>query len=437
MTFDGCGLKMNKNIIILSFIVASRFFGLFIVLPVISLYAKKLSGANDVLIGLIVGFYAIFQMIFSIPFGAISDKIGRKKTMLFGLLIFIIGCFFCANASDIYTMLFGRILQGSGSIGGVASAMIADFVKEEERGKAMSVMGGMIGMSFALAVVAGPILASFFGLSSLFYFSAFLSFMCICFIFILPQEKIIKNYKKHSKKDVFYVKDLNIMYFTNMFQKMIISSSFMIIPIKYIDTFLQSDKNIWMIYSFCMFFGFLAMGIGGVFGEKKGFSKLILIVGVILFFTENVLFLIDNFYVFLFGVFVFFVAFCLHEPVMQSTVSKFCKVEQKGFALGVFNSFGYFGSFFGAFCTGWFLHNWSMFWFYIILCVLCLIWLFFLVSLTNPNSFKNLYLDFKVDISNICNKNGIIECYESDEKTIIKYNSKFILENEILQCIKG
>lgn len=421
---------------VLSFIVASRFFGLFIVLPVLSLYGTRLDGANDVLVGLIVGIYAIFQIIFSTPFGYLSDKIGRKKTMFFGLLIFIIGCIICANASDIYTMLFGRILQGSGAVGGVASAMIADFVKEEERGKAMAIMGGMIGMSFALAIVISPFVAKFFGLSGIFYLSGILSVLCILLLFVLPKESAIKSYKPASKKDAFKNKDLIFMYITNMLQKMIISATFVAIPLRYVNEFLHDEKDIYILYSVCMFFGFLAMGIGGVFGEKKGFSKHILLAGVLLFLIENILFIVQDFNVFMIGCFVFFIGFCLHEPIMQSSVSKICKVEQKGLVLGIFNSFGYFGSFFGALLIGLFLHSKWFYEFYILMAVLCLAWFIMLCFLNNPNIFKNIYLDKDVDVANIALKNGIVECYLSHNKTIIKYNSKLISKEEILNYIK-
>ncbi|EDK1986932.1 MFS transporter, partial [Salmonella enterica subsp. enterica serovar Typhi] len=97
--------------------------------------------------GLLVGVYALTQMILQMPFGILSDKIGRKKTMLIGLIIFIIGSLICSFAENIYTMLLGRMLQGAGAIGAVATAMISDFITEENRGKAMAVMGSFIGLS--------------------------------------------------------------------------------------------------------------------------------------------------------------------------------------------------------------------------------------------------------------------------------------------------
>ncbi|EAI2229989.1 MFS transporter, partial [Campylobacter jejuni] len=133
--------------------------------------------------GLLVGVYALTQMILQMPFGILSDKIGRKKTMLIGLIIFIIGSLICSFAENIYTMLLGRMLQGAGAIGAVATAMISDFITEENRGKAMAVMGSFIGLSFAASMVISPLMSAKWGLSSLFDLSAALSLLCIILLY--------------------------------------------------------------------------------------------------------------------------------------------------------------------------------------------------------------------------------------------------------------
>ena len=149
---------MFKQVFPLSSIVALRFFGLFIVLPVLSVYALEMEGATAFLAGVVVGGYALTQALFQVPFGLMSDKFGRKKTLLFGLIIFIIGSVVCAVSNDIYTLMLGRFLQGAGAIGSVVSAMIADLVKEEQRAHAMAIMGGTIAMSFAAAMIIAPII---------------------------------------------------------------------------------------------------------------------------------------------------------------------------------------------------------------------------------------------------------------------------------------
>ena len=128
---------MFKTVLPLSAILSLRFFGLFLVLPVLSAYALQLQGATPTLIGVIVGGYALTQAIFQVPFGIMSDKLGRKPTLLIGLIIFLVGSIICAVSQDIYSLIFGRFLQGAGAIGAVIPAMISDLVNEESRGKAM------------------------------------------------------------------------------------------------------------------------------------------------------------------------------------------------------------------------------------------------------------------------------------------------------------
>lgn len=418
---------MNKNTIILSFIIASRFFGLFIVLPVISLYSHKLDGANDVLTGLIVGIYAIFQMIFSIPFGAISDKIGRKKTMFIGLIIFIIGCLICANANDIYTMLVGRILQGMGAIGGVATAMIADLTSEKDRAKAMALMGGAIGLSFVVAIVSGSVIASFFGLGALFYISAILSVLCIVLLWFLPKEKAWQKQDKIPFKEAFLSANLNKLYITCFLQKMLTSSTFMIIPLSFVNVFHKNSDDLWIIYSVAMFFGFLAMGVGGVVGESKGKSKTILLSGVVLFFLSSLVFLSLNYYLFFLAVVMYFIAFCLHEPIMQSSISKICKARQKGLVLGFSNSCGYFGSFLGAFLCGVFMHANLHDEFLIIIAIICVAWFIMLKSMDNPNDYKTYKSTSLPKVEN----EFIIDINKKDDFYLIKYNRAKLSEEEL------
>ena len=166
---------MIKSILPLSSIIALRFFGLFLVLPVLSVYAINLQGATTTLVGIVVGGYALTQMIFQIPFGVMSDKLGRKGTIITGLLLFAVGSIFCAIADDILTLLVGRFLQGAGAIGAVVTAMISDLVKEEQRPKAMAIMGMAIGMSFAASMILGPTIGSFAGVESLFYITTLIA----------------------------------------------------------------------------------------------------------------------------------------------------------------------------------------------------------------------------------------------------------------------
>ena len=179
---------MFKQILPLSLLISLRFFGLFIVLPMLSIYALDMEGSSPFLAGVIVGSYALTQAIFQIPFGIISDKFGRKQTLFIGLIIFIIGSVICALSDSVIYLLIGRFLQGAGAIGSVISAMISDIVKEEERAKAMAIMGGTIAISFALAMLFSPIVGASLGIDKLFWMTAILSIISIWILFVYVPE---------------------------------------------------------------------------------------------------------------------------------------------------------------------------------------------------------------------------------------------------------
>ncbi|TXE88577.1 MFS transporter [Campylobacter volucris] len=431
---------MLKTVLPLSFIVGTRFFGLFIVLPVLSLYALKLQGANEFLVGLLIGVYALMQMALQVPFGIISDKIGRKKTMLIGLIVFIIGSLICSYADDIYTMIFGRLLQGAGAIGAVATAMISDFINEENRGKAMAIMGAFIGLSFAASLVLSPLLSAKFGLSSLFDLSAILSFICIVLLFsVVPKEQAIHHENtKTPLKILLKEKNLALMNLTNCMQKMLMSIAFLSIPLVLVHEFNYPSENLWHVYVSSMIFGFLAMGLSGSLGERKGLSKEILLLGVVFFIIAYVIFAFSsNALFFMVGVVIFFVGFNLHEPIMQSCASKFAKVNEKGAALGVFNAFGYFGSFLGGIIGGYFLHHFSLTMLASVLIVLSVVWFVLLLFLQSPSEFKNVYLplDTQKDLSAIKDFKGVLDVYKNSKFLVIKYNKKLTSEEEILAII--
>lgn len=432
---------MLKSVLPLSFIVASRFFGLFIVLPVLSLYALNLSGANEFLVGLIVGVYAISQMIFQVPFGALSDKIGRKKALTIGLLIFVAGSIVCALASDIYTMLFGRFLQGIGAVGAVATAMISDFVTEENRSKAMAIMGAFIGLSFTLSMVLGPLLARSYGLSSLFYFSAALSLLCVVLLYtVVPKEiKVSEKAEKVPFGKLFLQKDYMIINFTSFMQKMLTSIAFLAIPIILVKEYGFESGELYKVYTLGAVLGFLAMGLAGFLGDGKGLSKVILIAGTILFGLTYAIFAFSfTLFVFVLGVAIFFVGFNMHEPIMQSTATKFVKSSQKGTALGVFNSFGYLGSFAGGAVGGYILHAFDFKTLAIVCVVLCVIWLVLLFSLNDPRVFKNIYLspEVSLNLELLNNQKGVVDYYKNEKNQVIKFDSRLTSETALKESLK-
>lgn len=437
---------MIKSVMPLSFIIALRFFGLFIVLPVISVYALSLDGANATLVGIVVGGYALTQVVFQVPFGVMSDKLGRKGTIITGLLLFAIGSLICAIATDIYTLMLGRLLQGSGAIGAVVTAMISDLVKEHERSKAMALMGSFIGLAFAIAMLAGPLIGGFIGVPVLFYITMFLALISI-YILIkkVPNPPIITHTynDKLRLSDVLGNTNINRMNITNFLQKALMTFAFLVIPIILTKTYGWEKKELWYVYLPAMIFGLLSMAPAAIIAEKKGKFKEILALGILFFIISYlVIGFSSSSVVFVIGVVIFFIGFNMHEPIMQSLASKFAKVHQRGSVLGVFNSFGYLGTFVGGLLGGIMLDNLDLSTFSIIIAVICVLWGILILTMPNPSKTKSVYLnldEYKLENSGKLNQNdAIYEWYINNTENIIaiKYDDEKISEEEIRALLK-
>lgn len=436
---------MIKSVMPLSFIIALRFFGLFIVLPVISVYALSLDGANATLVGIVVGGYALTQVVFQVPFGVMSDKLGRKGTIITGLLLFAIGSLICAIATDIYTLMLGRLLQGSGAIGAVVTAMISDLVKEHERSKAMALMGSFIGLAFAIAMLAGPLIGGFIGVPVLFYITMFLALISI-YILVkkVPNPPIITHTynDKLRLSDVLGNTNINRMNITNFLQKALMTFAFLVIPIILTKTYGWEKKELWYVYLPAMIFGLLSMAPAAIIAEKKGKFKEILALGILFFIISYlVIGFSSSSVVFVIGVVIFFIGFNMHEPIMQSLASKFAKVHQRGSVLGVFNSFGYLGTFIGGVLGGIMLDSIDLKTFSIIIAVVCILWLFLIISMPNPSKTKTLYLDlndYKLNTTVLNDNTKVEEWYINNSENVVavKFNESNISEDEIKSLLK-
>ena len=438
---------MFKQILPLSLIVALRFFGLFIVLPVLSIYALNMEGATPFLAGAVVGGYALTQAVFQIPFGIMSDKLGRKKVLLVGLIIFIVGSVVSALSDSIYMLLLGRFLQGAGAIGSVVSAMIADLVKEEQRAHAMAIMGGTIAMSFAVAMIVAPVVGGHWGIDKLFWLTAILSVMAIGILFTsVPQPpKIVHSYSEKESKffDVFDDKALIRMYGTFFFHWLIMTMAFFIIPLIMTgDTakggFGWEKAELWKVYLPAMLLGVLSMGPAAVFGEKYGKGKEIFMISIGAVLLG---FLAMGFssapWVFIVGVVFFFIGFNMFEPLLQSFVAKFAKVHQKGAALSVANTFGYFGIFAGGLLAGWVMQHYDRATLAIIVTAISILWFIWVATMPSPNNRGNVYLPLDIfdreRVASLTEHEAIVESYvnETEQIAVVKFNKDLIDEDEV------
>ncbi|QOY51958.1 MFS transporter [Candidatus Sulfurimonas baltica] len=432
---------MFKKVFPLSAILSLRFLGLFLVLPVISVYALGLENSTPLLVGVVVGGYALTQAIFQVPFGTMSDKIGRKPTLLVGLLIFLIGSVVCAYSTDIYTLMIGRFLQGAGAIGSVITAMISDLVEEEIRGKAMAIMGGTIALSFALAMGLGPVIGAKYGVESLFIITAVLAVFAIVLLFTkVPTPPRIKHIYHATAKTSDILKDSNLlnMIVINAMQKGLMTVAFVLIPIILTSTdFAWEKSDLYMAYLPAMIFGLVAMGPAAVFGEKYNKPKQIFLISIVMFIGSFLIMgLTADSTVFVVGVVMFFIGFNMMEPLVQSMITKFAKVHQKGAALGISNSVAYFATFIGGTSAGLLLGISDRETIGISVAVIATLWLLWTLKLQNPTKHSHLYLpQDNVDIKKLTSieNEHIAEWYINDSENIVvvKYVTGAITQEDL------
>jgi len=432
-----------KTVLPLSAILSLRFFGLFLVLPVLSAYALHLEGATPFLIGVIVGGYALTQAIFQIPFGTMSDRLGRKPTLLLGLVIFLVGSIICAVSTDIYTLMIGRFLQGAGAIGAVIPAMISDLVHEEQRGKAMALMGGTIAISFAAAMALGPVIAAQAGFASLFWITAALAIVSMVILFTkVPTPPRIRHiyHSKTTTRDILGDKNLLNMIIINGMQKGLMTVAFVLIPILLTQKgygFEWDKAELWKVYLPALLAGLVAMGPAAVFGEKHNKPREIFLVSIVLFIVSFTLMgFATKGWEFVLGVVAFFIAFNMMEPLVQSMISKFARVHQKGAALGIANGFAYLMTFIGGAVAGLALQYGGRETFAAALIVVTTLWLLWTFKMANPHRYSHLFLPAdQVDMEklNALEHEHIAEWYinETENVVAVKYRKDKVNEEEI------
>jgi predicted MFS family arabinose efflux permease len=438
---------MFKKVFPLSAILSLRFLGLFLVLPVISVYALELEGSTPLLVGIVVGGYALTQALFQVPFGTMSDKIGRKPTLLFGLLIFLIGSMICAYSDDIYSLMIGRFLQGAGAIGSVITAMISDLVPEETRGKAMAIMGASIAMSFALAMGLGPVLGAKYGVEFLFILTAVFAVLAIILLFTkVPTPPKIKHTYHAAAKTSDILRDPNLlnMIVINAMQKGLMTIAFVLIPIILTsDAFAWQKSDLYMAYLPAMVLGLIAMGPAAVFGEKYNKPKEIFLLSIVLFIGSFLIMgLTASSTLFIVGVVMFFIGFNMMEPLVQSMITKFAKVHQKGAALGISNSVAYFATFVGGTSAGLLLGISDRETIGISVAVVATLWLLWTLKLQNPTKYSHLYLPLAdVDLSKLKGFENahIAEWYINDTEklVIVKYVADAMQKEDLIAKISN
>ncbi|QGU33270.1 MFS transporter [Thermochromatium tepidum] len=343
----------------LAAIFSTRMLGLFMVLPVLALYAHDLPGATPLLVGLAIGAYGLTQALFQIPLGLLSDRIGRKPVIYGGLTLFLIGSLVAALADSIYWIILGRALQGSGAIAAAIIALTADLTRETVRTKGMAVIGISVALSFAAALVVGPPLTGLIGVPGLFWLTALLALagmLLLTFVVPDPQhsgvhrdaQPVLDQLAGVMRDPTLVRLDLAIFML-----HLTMVSLFVVLPLSLREAGLPVTKH-WVLYLPAVLVAIPAMVPFIVLAERRDQVRSVLIGSVAVLGLSTLGFYLFNRSLWLIGVLlaVVFTIFNLLEAVLPALVSKAAPAGTKGTAMGVFSSAQFIGAFLGGLLGG-------------------------------------------------------------------------------------
>ena len=341
-------------------IFALRMLGLFLILPVFALHAPELAGATPLLIGLAIGAYGLTQALFQIPFGMLSDRIGRKPVIFGGLLLFALGSVVAALADSIGGVILGRVLQGGGAIAAAVMALTADLTRESVRTRAMAGIGMSIGLAFALALVLGPLLAHAFGLSGIFWFTALLALGGLLILVLVVPSPAHSSVHRDAEpvagqfRAILTRGELLRLDFGVLTLHLLMTSLFLAVPLALEDRGLPAAHH-WWIYLPVLGLSIAAMIPFILQAESRGRLKPVFL-GAIAALGLAALGLREwggHLVALAIWLWVFFTAFNLLEAMLPSLIAKVAPAEAKGTAMGVFSTAQFPGAFLGGLLGGW------------------------------------------------------------------------------------
>jgi len=340
-----------------------RMMGLFLILPVFALYSNGLDGVTPTLMGLALGAYGLTMALLQIPFGWMSDRIGRKPVIAAGLLIFAVGSVVAAMADSIWGVIAGRALQGAGAIAAAMMALLADLTREEVRSKAMATVGMTIGMSFTLALVLGPFLGASIGVDGIFWLTAVLAVLAIGVLYWLVPNPLPADTHRHrdvqSLPDEFgrILKNPQLLRLDIgiMILHAVMMAVFIGLPFVLRDHLGVAVSGHAWVYLPVLVVALIIMVPMIIAAEKKEKMKQVFLSCIALITMACALlgFSHDSMFAVVSALFIFFVAYNVLEATLPSLISRMAPIDAKGTAMGVYSTSQFFGAFLGGVVGGW------------------------------------------------------------------------------------
>lgn len=343
----------------LAAIFALRMLGLFLVLPVFALEAAHYPGGDDpTLIGLAMGIYGLTQGVLQIPYGMASDRLGRKRVIVAGLLVFALGSFVAALAGSLHGLIVGRALQGAGAISAAVTALLADETRDEVRTKAMALVGASIGLMFALSLLLAPLLVTHIGLAGLFTLTGVLALAGVAVVLwvVPPEPRQHKNLPRGKLSEVLSHAGLLRLDVGVFILHAVQLAMWMGIPALLVQAGLPKNEH-WWVYLPAVLASFAVMGATLFPLERRGYLRAVFLaaIGAVALVQLGLLWAADAPHIawLAFLLFVFFCGFNVLEASQPSLASRIAPPHARGAALGVYNTLQSLGFFAGGAAGGW------------------------------------------------------------------------------------
>lgn len=390
----------------LAAIYAVRMLGLFMILPVFTLYAESLPGYSAALAGLAIGIYGLTQATFQIPLGILSDKVGRKPVIVGGLLVFALGSIIAAVAHSLVGIIIGRAIQGMGAVAGPTMALAADLTREENRTRIMAIIGMTIGLSFMAGMVLGPLINQYAGVPGIFWLTMVLALIGIVLVlFAIPTPLQAKQHRDAGVMQGYLMTALKNQALVRMnigvfILHLVMTANFLVLP-----PIFEHDLNLpridhWRVY-LPIFVGSFLLSIPLIImAETKHKIRSLLIASTIAILLAELLMAFSYTHIsgLLAAFFLFFVGFNFLEAIQPSLVAKYSNVSTKGTAMGIFSSSQFLGIFAGGSLGGIVNHHWGASGVFLLSALVVAIWLIIALRLPAPSFYTSRLLKLRDEL---------------------------------------
>ncbi|AZP36383.1 Inner membrane transport protein YajR [Candidatus Annandia adelgestsuga] len=435
----------HKAIISLIIIFILRMSGILMLLPIMNIYLPYYHIKSN-LIPIAISIYGLMQILFQLPYGLLSDMIGRKPIIKLGLLVFSLGSLIAAYVDNVYFVVLGRILQGSGIVHLNIVLLMSDLIREENISKSMAILNIFLIFTFLISLIIGPIIACVYGLKILFFLMAILSLIGIIILsFLVPEEHPICQKFNFRKQFMNVINNLQLLKinFSVLFLHILLNITFLIMPKKLFDVGFNLEQH-WQMYLIEFFISlFLTIPIIMILENSNKIKKTLRNIIILIFIIYLILWKLDNyFWILILDLQIFFTIFTVLESMLPSMISRESSLLTKGVSMGLYNVFQLLGSVSGCIIKKYIEEKFNINYLFMLTFILVIIWFLLIITIEEPFNKSNIFIlldnnNYNLSLNKLYKNKGILEAVISynKKKLYLKIDNKLIKKENIKDIV--